>query len=121
MTRSVRAVLRILQIVLCAQFCAPVFVFAATYPWVQIGRDDIVAYENPRADVEFLIHLIDQAQAGEPINIINYDQRPDGETTLPLLQALRRAADRGCPVRWVVAWLPQFMFDREQIIPRFLK
>lgn len=80
---------------------------AGAYPWVPI-QDEVRMVGDPRLDLELRLHLIRQAQ--ESIDLVLYEQGDDRAVGLPVLSALRQAADRGVRVRIITQWFFQYLY-----------
>ncbi len=91
---------------------------AEAYPLIPIASDDVRVVASPKLDFELRIKLIEQARAS--IDIVNYDQRTDETIALPLLSALRDAANRGVKVRYIVSALSQIFYDYHNNAARYL-
>lgn len=92
--------------------------WAADYPWVQIHDSDIEVVPSIRVEAAIRIELIRRAK--HTIDIVTYDQRTDLSIGLPLLKALREAADRGVHIRFLTTWITQFVGNRKDWVPKFL-
>jgi putative cardiolipin synthase len=107
--------IRLLALVL---LICPVGARATTYPWVQVGAEDLRLTSDSRVEASVRLEMIRQAR--HTIDVISYDQRADTSVALPLLKELRAAADRRVKVRFVAAWFPQYATDIHQVAPRYL-
>lgn len=89
---------------------------AEVYPWVE--NSSIYPLPDPHVDMALRVKLIDEAQ--DSIRIETYDQRTDSEVGLPILHALRRAADRGVKIWFLQARLAQTVYDRYKYAEKML-
>ena len=76
--------------------------FAGSYPWIQISSEDIRMVPNPVIEAELRLSLIKKAQ--HSIDLVIWDQREDETVGMPILKALRDAADRGVKIRFLLSW-----------------
>lgn len=83
--------------------------FSKEYPWVRLAKDDLKVLADPEVEAELRLELVRSAK--KSIDIITYDQRIDPEVGLPLIQALRDAANRGVRVRMMTSWSAHFLKD----------
>ncbi len=91
---------------------------AKQYPWVPVSESDIQVIRSNSLEAPLRIRLIQEAK--ERIDIIVYDQRSDEVHALPLLVALREAADRGVRIRFLTNWLSRALGDSDAIAPKLL-
>ena len=73
--------------------------FAGAFPWIAINANDLKFTNQVHTEAELRLWLIQRAQ--ESIEIATYDHRADEEIGLPILHALREAANRGVKVRFL--------------------
>src|SRR4051812_17744346 len=66
---------------------------ARVYSWVPVHRNDIKVIVSPQIEAELRLEMI--RRASKTIDIVTYDQRADNQIGLPLLQEIKKAADRG--------------------------
>ncbi|MBI5497219.1 MAG: phosphatidylserine/phosphatidylglycerophosphate/cardiolipin synthase family protein [Deltaproteobacteria bacterium] len=93
-------------VLLAAAALAPAGARAEAYPWVDI-HDDVRLVADPYTDLEVRLYLISQARRS--IDLALYEQGDD-EVGLPVLAALRQAADRGVKVRVITQWFFQYLY-----------
>ncbi|MEW5851332.1 MAG: phosphatidylserine/phosphatidylglycerophosphate/cardiolipin synthase family protein [Myxococcota bacterium] len=79
---------------------------AGAYPWVPLG-DDLKFIPDPRVELQLRLYMIRQAR--ESIDVVIYEQGDDEAVGLPVLSALREAADRGVKVRIITHWFFQYL------------
>lgn len=101
----------------CALLSSPRAAGAEAYPWVPVG-DDIRVIPDPRVEMTLRLALVKRARRS--IDIANYDQRADIEVALPLVTALREAANRGVRVRFMVSWSSTVLFDFQNKVGEML-
>jgi len=83
---------------------------AAVSPWMPFDRQaDWRQIDGMSADIALRIEMIRKAERS--VDLIVYDQRCDYEFVLPVLSALRDAANRGVKVRFITSWGGQILFD----------
>src|SRR5437870_3529777 len=97
---------RLLALTLMAAAVLPSSVRAEAYPWVTLG-DDVRLVADPQVDLELRLYLIGQAR--QSIDLALYEQGDD-DVGLPILEALRAAADRGVKVRIITQWFFQYLY-----------
>jgi len=97
---------------------SPPLAWSKVYPWTAVSEEDIEIIPNNALEAPLRIRLIEEAQ--QRIDIIVYDQRSDELHAIPLLLALRDAADRGVRIRFLTNWLPRALGDADAIAPKFL-
>jgi len=90
---------------------------AEAHPWVPVG-DDVRVIPDPRVEMTLRLELVKRAR--RTIDIANYDQRADIEVALPLVTALREAANRGVRVRFMVSWSSTVLFDFQNHVGEML-
>jgi putative cardiolipin synthase len=88
---------------------------AEAYPWVTLG-DDVRVVADPQVDLELRLYLIRQARTS--IDLALYEQGDD-TVGLPILAALREAADRGVKVRVITQWFFQYLYHPLNTSPSF--
>ncbi len=72
---------------------------AKVYDWTVMSSHDLEVVENSQIEAEFRLALINNAK--ESIDVATFDQRSDKLVGLPILKALKNAADRGVAVRFI--------------------
>lgn len=80
---------------------------AEAYPWVPI-HDDAKLVRDPVVDLRLRLYLIGQAR--HTLDLALYEQGDDLTVGLPVLRALREAADRGVHVRVITQWFFQYLY-----------
>jgi phosphatidylserine/phosphatidylglycerophosphate/cardiolipin synthase-like enzyme len=94
------------------------FAHATTYPWVNLRPNQLYFFHGPRVEQAVRLKLIRSAQRS--IDLAIYDQRTDSAVAMPILKALRDAANRGVKVRFLTAWHASYAGDIRQEAPRYL-
>ncbi len=84
-------------------------IYAQVYPWVEMDFDDLKMITDPYLETQFRLEMIENAQ--NTIDVVIWDQRTDETVGLPLLRALRKAADRGIKVRFLLSWSGHIIED----------
>ena len=92
---------------------------AKSYDWVQIHSSDIQMINTASIEAEFRLRMIQSAKTS--LDIVAFDQNLDLELGLPLLKALKEAANRGVKVRYLTAWIGMALRDPFSKTVRFLK
>src|SRR5688500_16620242 len=84
---------------------APSAAQAGAYPWAPLG-DDIRFIGDARVEAQLRLYMIRQAR--ESVDVVIYEQGDDEAVGLPVLSALREAANRGVKVRIITHWFFQY-------------
>jgi len=69
------------------------------FPWSKVHPSNVKIFDNATIETKFRLSLL--RKAVKTIDMITFDQRGDEEVSLPLLQALRFAANRNVKVRFL--------------------
>lgn len=99
-------------VLLLASMLVGTNVRGAIYPELNPANTRMYSLEDQRVYVQALIEAIDQADANTPISVIYYLFTANNHTGLPLISALRRAANRGVPIRVITTKLSSVYLDR---------
>jgi phosphatidylserine/phosphatidylglycerophosphate/cardiolipin synthase-like enzyme len=92
---------------------------AESYPWVEMNSAELHLIADPQAEVVERLRMIGTAQ--QTIDLIIWDQRTDAEVGVPVLAALKEAANRGVRVRFLLSWSGHMMQDPFDSVGRYLK
>lgn len=90
---------------------------AEAFPWVAVD-DHVQLVTDPRVDLALRLYIIRQAR--EHIELALYEQGDDLTVGLPVLKALREAADRGVRVRIITQWFFQYFYHPLNQAPSFM-
>lgn len=91
---------------------------AEQFPWLNPANTQVIVLNDPRVDIALRIAAIDRARA--TIEMATYAQGVDEEVGVPLLQALRRAQNRGVEGNYLISRVASYPFDRHNLSVDFL-
>ncbi|MEW5854885.1 MAG: phosphatidylserine/phosphatidylglycerophosphate/cardiolipin synthase family protein [Myxococcota bacterium] len=80
---------------------------AAASPWVPVESETRLV-GDPAVDLELRLYMIRQARSS--VDLVLYEQGDDEAVGLPVLSALREAANRGVKVRVITQWFFQYLY-----------
>ncbi|MBF0298832.1 MAG: hypothetical protein HQK51_08935 [Oligoflexia bacterium] len=79
------------------------------HPWIPISSEDFKVVIDPKIEAAVRLDMVKRAK--KSIDIITYDQRSDNVVGLPLLKAIKEAANRGVKVRFLTSWTAHILKD----------
>lgn len=108
-----RLVRQILVLVAISIWSGASGALAVEFPWLEDANTQMILLSDPRVDFALRVRAIDRAK--HSIDSITYVQGTDPEIGLPILNAFRRAAQRGVPTRFVTGAAGGLMADRSNL------
>lgn len=87
-------------------------------PWREVAEGDLRVFSHGRREVATRLEMIRRARVS--IDLVTYGQRFDQGVALPLLSALRDAANRGVKVRYLTNRFISFAADPTEQAMRYL-
>jgi phosphatidylserine/phosphatidylglycerophosphate/cardiolipin synthase-like enzyme len=87
-------------------------------PWREVGEGDLRVFSSGRREVATRLEMIRRATVS--IDLVTYGQRFEEGVALPLLSALRDAANRGVKVRYLTNRFISFSADPTEQAMRYL-
>ncbi len=101
-----------------AVLAAAVDARAATYPWVDVAADDVRVMTTAQMDLAVRLEIIRRAE--RTLDVVVFEQMADPDVGLPILSAIRDAANRGVRVRFVTCWIAQVVKDKKNLSGKYL-
>lgn len=92
--------------------------WAKTYPWEEVHPNDFQVVSDILVEAEIRLEWIRNAKTS--IDLVIFDQRTDPQLGMPVLNELRKAADRGVRVRFLTSWVAHATMDPFDYSGRYL-